>query len=120
MEALRRLPLVVDDTYECRIANDLKVLGWKSGAVRTLQRVAEQRPCPFTGAPAQLRNFDRSAMLADHNRSTTGSGAYTRESPMPFHSLLKEIARFEQCEVEVVFATFGTAAKKLNLSQRDT
>jgi hypothetical protein len=39
---------------------------------------------------------------------------------MPFHSLLKEIARFEQCEVEVVFATFETAAEKLNLSQRDT
>jgi hypothetical protein len=38
---------------------------------------------------------------------------------MPLHSLLKEIAGFEQCEVEAVFATFDAAAERLNLSQRD-
>jgi capsule polysaccharide export protein KpsE/RkpR len=38
---------------------------------------------------------------------------------MPLHSLLKEIAEFEQCEVEAVFATFDAAAARLNLSQRD-
>jgi hypothetical protein len=38
---------------------------------------------------------------------------------MPLHSLLKEIAGFEQCEVEAVLATFDAAAERLNLSQRD-
>jgi hypothetical protein len=38
---------------------------------------------------------------------------------MPFHSLLKEISRFEQREVEAVFEAFEAAANRLNLSQRD-
>ena len=38
---------------------------------------------------------------------------------MPFHSLLKEIARFDQREIEALFEAFEAAAERLSLSQRD-